>query len=336
MQNDRPRVLPELDWSAVADLVRTAGTFVLTTHVRADTDGIGSEIALHRYLSGLGKTVHILNSEPPVQRLHFLDPDRAVRVFTAEDAELVRSADVIMVLDVNEVHRLGRLTQHVKHSRASVVVLDHHLNSVEKFAAHTVVEPRAASTGVLVYDLLLAMQARLDPVIAQALYATVVADTGSFRFSNTNARVMRVAAELLDAGADPEQVYRGVLGNYPGEKMRLLAHALGSMELEQDGRLAWVYLPRRVFEETGADQSDLEGLIEYLRLLQSVKLAVLMVETEDGRLRVSFRSENDLDVNRLAAHWGGGGHQHAAGAHLAGPVEQALHQVLEQTRKLLA
>ena len=141
----------------------------------------------------------------------------------------------------------------------------------------------AASTGLLLFDLLGALEAPLDTVTAQAIYATIVADTGSFRFSNTSEEVLRVAADLIAAGANPQLVHRAVLGSYTRGRFQLLARGLEAAELEASDRVAWSYISRKMLEETSASEDEVSGLIEYLRLLEGVKVAILMVEAETRR-----------------------------------------------------
>lgn len=323
-----------LDWAPVLGAFQKNENFTLTTHVRPDTDGIGSEIALHRWLSRQGKQVRILNPDAIPDRLLVLDPDRGVQPFREADAGYVRSS-VVVVLDVSECDRLGPLTPHVRANGNLSICIDHHINEGRRFASIDVIEPRAPATGVLVGECLRAAGAEIDAVIASALYATIVADTGSFRFSNTTAAVMRTAADLIDLGANPLEIHRAVLGNYSIEKIRLLAATLAGAQFALEGRLAWFAITQPMFLETGAGEEDTEGLVEYLRLVRGVQAAIMFVENAPGRIKVSFRSEPGIDVNRLAQQWGGGGHRHASGATLRGRVEDLVDEVVGRARSTL-
>jgi phosphoesterase RecJ-like protein len=329
--------LPELgrvDWAPLVGAVRAAPRLALVTHVAADTDGIGSELALHRHFVAAGREARILNPDPLPPHLRFLDPDRAVESYRPGDAAFLLAAAVV-VLDVSDRRRLGAMAEPLERHPGPVICIDHHANERHCFGSHEVIEPRAPSTGTLVAELLQAMGAAIDPGIAEALYATIVADTGGFRFSNTSSHVLRLAADLVDLGADPQRVYRGVLASYRLEKVRLLGQTLGGATVECGGRLAWYRLTRAAFAETGASPGDIDGLVEYLRLPDGVQVAVLLVEQAERRVKVSFRSEPGLDVNRLAARWGGGGHLHAAGATIDGPLEAVAEQVVATVKREL-
>ena len=327
--------LSSVDWSVAAEALERGREFVLTTHVHPDTDGIGSQIALYRYLWSTGRSAHILNSATLHDRLQFLDPTRAVRAYTSEDAALMERADTIIVLDVNELHRLGGLAKHLRNTSAEVIVIDHHANETEHFGTINIIEPAAASTGMLVYDLLVRVGAKIDRVAAQAIYATIVADTGSFRFSNTSADVMRIAADLIELGANPQEVYRGVLGSYTPQRFQLLSRALGAMQIECDGALSWLFLSSQMLEQTGADERDVDGLIEYLRLLRGVRVTVLLLQVGEELVKLSLRSEEDVDVNLFASRWGGGGHVHAAGATISGTPDKIVKDVVAEAVQLL-
>ena len=323
----------KLDWSPVIDVVERSEQFVLTTHVRPDTDGIGSEIALHRYLSSIGKQVRVINPGPPPPNLRMLDPDGVVASFSPADEAFIRDATIV-VLDVSERDRLGPLVPLLDDFRGTSVCIDHHINKHRRFADINVIDPAAPATGALVFQALQALSADIDPVIAQALYATIVADTGSFRFSNTTAQVMRLAADLVDLGAEPHKVSRLVLGMYNRPKMVLLGHTLSQLQVDCDDRLTWCVVSRARLDEAAATVEDADGLVEYLRLHRRVCAAVFFVELEDERVKVSFRSEDGYDVNRLAARWGGGGHRHAAGAIIPGPLPEVVDRVIGSAREL--
>lgn len=330
----RSKALSEIDWEPVTAALRASARIALATHIRPDTDGIGSEVALHRGLSRLGKDVRILNPDPLLERLHFLDPDRAVQKFRREDAKFLSGATLVVV-DTSERDRLGPIADFVGHGGATSICIDHHVNEHRRFATLDLIVPRAASTGVLICALLEELGVEFDQVIAQAIYATLVADTGSFRFSNTDSGVFRLAGDLLDLGADPHQVNRGVLGDYSAEKLKLLSYAIQGSGLECDGRLSWFAVSRQMLEEASAAEEDAEGLVEYLRLQRGVRAVVYFIEREDKKVRVSFRSEDGLDVRTLASRWGGGGHRHAAGALLPGPLERVVTEVVDTAKAAL-
>jgi phosphoesterase RecJ-like protein len=172
----------------------------------------------------------------------------------------------------------------------------------------------------------------LDP--ARALYVAVLTDTGGFRFSNTTARALRVAAHLLGQGLDPEEIYREVYASESEGKVRLLAEILETLVVEHEGKLAWVTIPPGALERHGVDPDELEGVVEFARSIKGVQLAILFRELANRRIKVSFRSVGEIDVAQLAESFGGGGHRRAAGASLEGTMADVQSRVLATARSV--
>ncbi|MFQ5552079.1 MAG: bifunctional oligoribonuclease/PAP phosphatase NrnA, partial [Gemmatimonadales bacterium] len=170
---------------------------------------------------------------------------------------------------------------------------------------------------------------------ARALYVAILTDTGGFRFSNTSARTLQVGAELLASGVDPEEMYEYVYASAPEPRVRLLGEVLNTLVVERARGLAWVTVPLGVLERLGADAEDLEGVVEFPRSIEGVRLALLFRQISNGRIKVSFRSLGDVDVAAVAEEFGGGGHTKAAGASLEGSLGEVQERVLERVRRLL-
>jgi phosphoesterase RecJ-like protein len=172
--------------------------------------------------------------------------------------------------------------------------------------------------------------------IAHAIYVAMVTDTGSFRFSNTTPRTLRIAADLLELGADPEEVYLEVYASAPPGRPRLLAETLQTLVIEEDAGLAWMTVPAGALERHGVEADDLDGVVEHARAVRGVRLAILFRHVSGGRIKVSFRSVGDVNVAELARRFGGGGHTKASGVAIAGDLEQVQRTVLEEARAYLA
>lgn len=323
----------QLDWTPALGVIAKSTRLVLTTHVRPDPDGIGSEIALDRELRRMGKDSRILNQDELLPNLALLDPDGRVRMVQESDRDFVLGATVI-VLDVSERERLGPIGSMLTHHAGPSLCIDHHIRAKTSFATFEFIDPTAPSTGVLVWELLRELGADIDAVTAQAIFATIVADTGSFRHSNTTSEVMRLAADLIELGASPPPVARAVLGAFSEPKMRLLAGLLSNYQRVSDGRLSYHGITLAAFRAAEASDADAEGLVEYLRLAAGVEVGLLFLELADGRVKVSFRCQAPNDVNAIARRYGGGGHKHASGATLNGPLEQAMAEVVAATQEL--
>ena len=193
-------------------------------------------------------------------------------------------------------------------------------------------DPSACATGELVWDLLRQDDGEIGPVQARALYVAIVTDTGSFRFGNTTARSHEIVARLLRLGVDVEDMFRRLFARFTGEGLDLLQRALGSLELDADGRVASLTLTREDVKETGADAEDREGLVEYARRLRGVEVALLFRELSDGRSKVSLRSNGGVDVSEIARRMGGGGHRQAAGLLLDSSLDETRVRVLDSVR----
>ena len=309
-----------------------ADAVAVTTHVNADGDGAGSEVAMARWLADRGVAATLVNPTPFPESFAFLL--EGVEAHTAGDEAgraALRSADVILVLDTSERSRLGAAADHL--DRARVAVIDHHPDTPDAVGDVVARDPGACATGELVFDLLRDAGAELTPEIARALYVAVVTDTGSFRFGNTSARAHELVGELLRAGVDVEAMYRRIFARYTPEGLDLLRRALETLEVAEQGRLSWLTVWREDLEESGASAEDREGLVEYARRLRGTEVAVLFREIPGGRTKVSLRSNGDVDVAAAAREFGGGGHRQAAGILMERPVEEARREVLGRLRR---
>lgn len=330
--------------AALAALLRRlleARAVVLTTHVNADGDGAGSEAAVAAWLATRGTTVHIVNPTPFPPEFRFLlgGGEVAAELGQAGTREVLEGADLLLVLDTAEPRRVGKLDRWL--ARLEVAVLDHHPPSAGGITGVGLVDPSAAATGELVYDLLrLAEEEGVvdgpwpQPLV-EALYTAIVTDTGSFRFANTTPRVHRIVADLLQRGVDPEALYRRIYGNVPLSQVRLLRSALEGLDAEPELPLTWISVPWSVARASGASSRDFDGLVEHARSLEGTEIAILLREVADGSTKVSLRSNGAADVNAIARAFGGGGHVKAAGAVIGAPLAEARRQVLDAARASL-
>jgi phosphoesterase RecJ-like protein len=196
-------------------------------------------------------------------------------------------------------------------------------------------DPGAAAAGELVYDILQEADGPWPDEVVRGLYVALLADTGSFRFSNSSPGAHRIVADLIEKGAEPESLHRLVYGNVSIRKLRLLHASLAHLHVDSGGDLAWMTVPTDAYHELGARADDIEGLVDYPRDIEGVEVAVLFRETAKGATKVSFRSNGEVDVNALARQFDGGGHVKASGALVEGPLEEVRESVLEATRTTL-
>jgi phosphoesterase RecJ-like protein len=298
---------------AVAEAIRSHDRFLVTTHENPDGDALGSLLATKLALDELGKdSVMYLAGDAPLPREYSWMPLEDLQRKVPDDA----ATRVLLALDCANESRLGPDPE-VLHSAPLVVNVDHHHDN-SRFGAVNLVVADASSTSEIVRDLLDELGVELTPEIAEALYIALVTDTGRFQYTNTTPKALRLAAELVEAGADVHKIFQGVYESVQFAKLKLLARALERAEVYEGGRLVISYLLRGDFAEVGAAEPYSEGIIDYLRAVEGADMAALIREPPRGdgpKRRVSLRaSADELDVSKIArASGAGGGHRQAAG-----------------------
>lgn len=317
----------------IAQVLKAGHRVALITHVNADGDGLGSEVALWHLLRGRGLHPVIANPTATPERFDFLVPGEADA--SSRAVKEIERADVIMVVDISDLGRLGDLGSTVRARGVPVVCIDHHVSQGSLPAGPRLVAPDATATAELVFDLTAALGWPLPVESARALYVGLLTDTGGFRFSNTTARALRVAGALLERGLDPETIYEQVYASAPEGRVRLLAEVLRTLVVEREIGLAWVTVPPDALERHDATPDDLEGIVEYPRSIAGVRLALLFRQIANGRIKVSLRSMGAVNVADLAHRFGGGGHARAAGASFEGSMADVQATVLAAAREVL-
>jgi len=321
---------------AFATALRPGQRVCITTHVNPDGDGIGSEVGLVHLLRAQGVDAIITNPSPTPPRFSFLFDGLPGVDRSAEAVKELRRADLIIVLDISDLTRLGMLIETVKNRGVPVACVDHHVSVGVLPPGPRYLDPDAAATGELIYELAKANGWNVTEQVARALYVAILTDTGGFRFSNTRARTLRVAADLLEAGVDNEEIYLEVYARAPEGRPRLFAEALQTLVVENEHGLAWVTVPPGSIERLGVSSDDLDGVVEFPRSIEGVRMALLFREISQGRVKVSLRSVGDVDVAAFAKPYGGGGHTKAAGLSLTGSLAEVQATVLKAAREYLA
>jgi phosphoesterase RecJ-like protein len=328
---------PLADWKPLEKLIAQHQRFVLTTHMNPDGDGLGSEVGLALYLSSQGKDVTVLNDGAVPPNFEFLSRLFPMQPFDETWArEVVDAADVVIMLDTAVRPRLGRVAPLLSKEGLPVVILDHHLGE-PTFGTLAIVVPQACAAGELVYDFVRRQPGGITKPIAEALYTAVVTDTGSFRFANTDPEAHAMAAHLVSAGASPEPMHAVIYQHRHPGRVRFQGDVWSKLALSEDGRVAWMEVDRATMHKYGVDSTDTEGLVDFPRNIRGVEAVALVSETPNGEVKMSLRSTGRVNVERVAASFGGGGHRAAAGATIAGPltagrerVVAALHQAVDE------
>ncbi len=319
---------------AIRHRLGEASSVVLTTHVNPDGDGIGSMVALASRLLRHGAAATIVTPSRPPASLAFLLRD--IPALVEEDpaaADPVSGADAIAILDTAEPKRLGGLAAHAE--RTGGVLIDHHPPHGSPLVSPAIRDPSACATGELIYDLLSFDDEALTRAEAEALYAAISTDTGSFRFSNTSPRAHAIASVLLEAGVDSGALYRALYGVYSRGRLALMRLALQSLEVDPRAPIAWVALDHRVLSRTGARSDDMEGLVEFPRRLAGMEVGLFFRGLARDRTKVSLRSNGEVDVAGVAQLLGGGGHTKASGVLLELELDEAVRIVVDALRPLV-
>ena len=319
------------------DLISKSKCILITTHTKPDGDACGCVTAMCESLEALGKNVTPLLLSAAPQWYEFLFTEKPAVL--GEDVQIddltagrFGQFDLILIVDTNSHSQLVKFNDYLKQNDKPVMVLDHHETS-DGLGDVELVDSTAAATGLIVLDLLKYAGWPITEKIAESLFLATATDTGWFQFSNTDSRVYRACAELIDAGIKPTQIYDHLYLNFSYPRFKLMAGMLNKLELQLGGRYAAMQVTQQDFERTGAAYSDTENLINECHRIDSVEASALFIELKDGRIRCSLRSRGPLDVSKIAAKFGGGGHTMAAGTFLPGPLENAKQIILDEVTK---
>ncbi len=304
-----------------------ASSVCVVGHMRPDGDCIGSQVGLALALRTSGRTVTVWNEDPVPDKLRFLDPDGLVA-----RPEPGRRFDVVVALDCATYERLGTVRPCIE-DRGLLVNIDHHASNT-RYGDVNWVSPREPSTGELVYDLCHWAGWRINSRMADCLFTAISTDTGSFQYPSTTPETLRTAAELVEGGAHLGRICQEVYQSFPLSRVRLLRHVYSSFRLTHDHRTAYFWLRQRDYSRAGATTEESEGLIDHIRSIEGVMVAVVFEEVGPDQVRVSWRSKDPkVDVALLAARFGGGGHKAAAGARITGKPLGVQRRVLTAIRR---
>jgi phosphoesterase RecJ-like protein len=327
------------DFQKAVELISKSSNILITSHTKPDGDACGCIGAMCDALESLGKNVTPLLLSVVPQWYEFLFEEKPAVL--NEDIQLDELTtgrfgkfDLILIVDTNSHSQLVKFDDYLEQNDAPVLVLDHHETS-DGLGDVEVVDSDSAATALIVLDLFNYAGWPVTGKIAEALFVAVATDTGWFQFNNTDSRVYRACAELIEAGVKPVKIYDNLYLNFSYPRFKLMAGMLDKLELLLDGRFAMMQVTQQDFERTGAAMSDTENLINESHRIDSVQASALFIELKDGRIRCSLRSRGLLDVSKIAAKFGGGGHIMAAGTFLPGPLENAKQLILEEISKRL-
>jgi bifunctional oligoribonuclease and PAP phosphatase NrnA len=315
----------ETKFAEIGRVLREHNKFAVLSHVRPDGDALGSTLALALSLKGLGKEVRAWNEEGMLEKYNFLAQAELLTRPPSEPEDF----DIVVALDTAVQNRLGSTTSAVRHAKLWINI-DHHPSN-PRYGDLVYIDPTAPATGQILFEFLTNQNFPITPEIAENLYAAISTDTGSFQYPNTTVRTFEIAAELVRCGVEVGRISQLLYENFPRRRIELLRELLSTMQFGCDGKLAWFSLSQAAALALGVIPEDNEGLIDHLRAIRGVIVAIFFEELIDGKVRVSMRSKNEaVDVCAICTQFGGGGHVLAAGARVRGTLSEVEKKIVEQ------
>jgi phosphoesterase RecJ-like protein len=315
----------------IVKIINKYNSFLITSHINPDGDAIGSQFALRSLLKQLGKKAIIINDKSLPSTYSFLGKWVSVD-------ELAQRLDfeVGIVLDSSNLSRLGRVSSLLSPGKRVIIInIDHHISN-ERFADLNWIDIKACAVGEMIYRLYNKMNCQIRAKDALSIYVAILTDTGSFRYANTNGNTHRVISELIEYGVKPEFVAEKLYESASLASMKLLGLALLTIKIINKGRIGWLYVTNDMLKKVNAKLQDTEDLVNYVRSLKKIEIAIFFSETEvKDEIRVSLRSKGAVDVNLLAKEFGGGGHCRASGCRVKGRLNEVIKKVTAKARRSL-
>jgi len=302
-------------------------------HINPEGDAIGSISALALGLKKIGKKdICVLSKDGVPEILRFLPSSGLIKQKAPK-----KEFDVLCILDCNTLERTGFKELKAKHT----IIIDHHIppdnadrsELYNRKLAASVIDPGAAATGMLIYNLLSALKISIDKNIATNLYTALLVDTGGFRYSNTSPEALKIACHLIQAGARPWDIAKELYESIPFKSMKLLGLSLATLD-KKDG-IAWITATKNMFKKTGTTYEDSEDFVDFPRKVKEIEAAVFFREDDKNVFKLSLRSKGRINVEKIAKSFGGGGHFAAAGCKIKGTLQEVQEKVFTEVRKAI-
>lgn len=317
-------------FSEIGKAIEDHNSFAVVSHVRPDGDAIGSVLALGHALEQLGKSVRYLNNDGCPKSLEFLPGSEKVEI-SGEVGFL--DVDVAITLDTAAHVRIGEGSLEAIKNAKLLINIDHHISN-PGYGDLSYVDPNSPATGQIIYELLISLGLPISRVSRDSIYVAVSTDTGSFQYPGTTQRTYEMAADLVGRGLNVGEINQLIYDNQPYRRVELMRALLNTLDRSHDGLLVWWDLPMATKNELELVDDDSEGLIDFIRSVQGVVVAVFFEDLDGGKVRVSMRSKDArVNASEICGVFGGGGHALAAGIRMPGPLEDAREKVLAVIRE---
>ncbi|HBY99771.1 MAG TPA: hypothetical protein DEO84_00490 [candidate division Zixibacteria bacterium] len=322
------RKSPEIN--NIVKILREKDRFLITSHKDPDGDSIGSQLALYRALSDSGKLARAVNQGALPEKYSFLDPQGIIGF---ENAPSMFIPEAVIILECPTLERIGFVSGLIPDS-AVVVNIDHHQDN-DNYGSLNFVDIKSCAVGELLYFILDEGKFEITPLIAEDLYAAMICDTGNFRFASTTARGMRIAADLVERGANPKNIFDNIFGKASPGTLRLLGLTLASLNVAGNGLISYMQITQESVRKAQARIEDSEGFIDFSLGVAGVRLGILFKEVGSNEVKISVRSQNGLDAAAFAGRFNGGGHTNAAGFTIKRPLKLVVEDVLAKATEFV-
>jgi len=309
--------------------IQTNKTFLISTHVNPDADGLTSELVLAMCLKSLGKKVHIINADKALGMYLFLPKKHLLKELRHTEVPY----DVAIILDCGDLDRIGPV-QSILRKGKPLINIDHHITN-DYFGDINFVDPHASSTAEILFDLVTKAKFKLTKEVAVLLYVGIMTDTGSFRYDNTTARTHAVVSQLMKFRFSANEWYRKIYENIPFSDFELFNRVVRHFEVTHQGRVASLVLRENILHRFSEEFDLKDRIFTFLRSINGIEVIVIFAESKKNETRVNFRSQGRIDVAQLASLYKGGGHKKASGCLLAKPMESAKRKVFEDLKRIL-
>jgi len=319
------------DFDEISKALQKNNNFLITSHVNLDGDGIGSELAFYFILKKLKKKPIILNQDKLPKIYDFLPGSNKVH-YLDDNCIDTKSIDVGIVLDCSNVKRIGKTYEIFKNIK-TIINIDHH-KSNENFGSLNYVDSSVSSVGEIIYELIRSINIDLlDEDISTCLFAAIITDTGSFRYSNVSSKTFKIASDLTSFGIKQYLIANNIYNRKTYSGLKLLGEALTTLEMDDSKYVSWLTITRKMLNNAKANDEEIEGIIDLATTLDNTEISILFRETKDNKIKISFRSKGNFDVNKFAGKFKGGGHPNAAGCLCSGKMDKIKEIILSELFK---
>ncbi|MBI3018163.1 MAG: bifunctional oligoribonuclease/PAP phosphatase NrnA [Deltaproteobacteria bacterium] len=320
-------------WEKLSHIIQTHHSFIITTHILPDGDGLGGEVALSAYIKQIGKECIIINGDPTPEKFSIVDPDFEIKQWNPK--EPLPKAQVIFAVDVNDWKRLGPLTKALEQLKAKSIFIDHHIAD-EQLKQEHIIDERTSSMGEFLFQFFKYIEAEITFKMALAMYVSIFTDTNAFRHRKTTALSHAICAALVETGVNPALVTRQVHQTRSLADLHILGEILKTVQTTPDGKIAWIVVSQALQKKYGATSEETQGMVDYLLALKEIEVGIFFREEPDGTIAVSFRSKGKVEIFPLVKKLGGGGHAYEAGVLIRkGTLQEVVQRVLAEAQKFI-